>query len=208
MNRSLPSKAAIEEAFAQLLRRGFELAYLALLTVEGIKPASRWEKPLEAEAAHALSEKLGLHLKVVPRTVQTGREIHEAVFSLYPPYPELYAARFAHTPIENTADIMRLEGFLFGYPPCCVERFIRHPYAPNNLDPADQSLLFHWACSACPITPHLLPFYRDCHRRVRDLAKEKGIPLDPQNEFIGLSSQKITSGNGERLRGRLFERSD
>ena len=136
-----------------------ELAYLAVLTAEGLKPLSRWEKPLDASDLNLLGE-LGLLTKQITRTVKTGRRIIETVFGRSAAPLDFYEKRFADKPVDKSADTLRLEGYLFGYPPCCIEQHIRHPYAPNNLPPKDQRILFHWACKNCNITPALLPAYK------------------------------------------------
>lgn len=140
----------------------FELAYLALLSREGIKPLSRWEKPL-GDREMGLLRDSGLLAEQIKRTVKTGKELTETVFSASAGYVELYRERFADTPIDKSAATVRFEGFLFGYPPCCVERFIRQPYAQNDLDPQQQKILFHWACKGCVITPVLWPAYKSIH---------------------------------------------
>jgi hypothetical protein len=140
----------------------FELAYLALLTCEGLKPLSRWEKPLDDQGLRILQQ-LGLLTKQIHRTVKTGKEIVETIFSRLPAYIELYERRFADTPIDKSAETQRLEGFLFGYPACCTDQYIHKPYAPNNIPPEEQKMLFHWACRDCKITPILLPAYKRLH---------------------------------------------
>ena len=137
----------------------FELAYLALLTCEGIKPLSRWEKPLDDHGAKLLQQ-LGLLTRQTTRTVKIGKEVTENLFSKSAYYIELYEKRFGGTPIDKSAATLRFEGFLFGYPPCCVEQYIRHPYIKNALDHEDQKILFHWACRNCQITPLLIPAYK------------------------------------------------
>ncbi len=139
-----------------------ELAYLVLLTCEGIKPLSRWEKPLD-DSSLGLLQQMGLLTKQIKRTVKTGAEVIETIFSRTPGYIQLYEQRFANTPIDKSAQTQRFEGYLFGYPPCCMEQYIRQPYAPNNLPPEDQKILFHWACKDCKITPLLLPIYKRLH---------------------------------------------
>jgi len=104
----------------------FELAYLALLTCEGLKPLSRWEKTL-SDRGLKLLQRMGLFTKQIPRTVKTGKEIIEIL------------------------------------PACCVDQYIRQPYAPNNLPAEEQKILFHWACKNCKITPLLLPAYKSVH---------------------------------------------
>jgi len=140
----------------------FELAYLALLTCQGLKPLSRWEKPLDDHGL-GLLQQAGLLTKQITRTVKTGKEVVETIFSRAPAYIELYERRFADTPIDKSAETLRFEGFLFGYPPCCIEQYIRRPYTPNNIPSEDQKILFHWACKNCKITPTLLPAYKTIH---------------------------------------------
>jgi hypothetical protein len=154
--------ADVESCIRPVKEIDFELAYLALLTCEGLKPLSRWEKPLDEEQL-ALLQQLGLLTKRIRRTVKTGKEVVETVFSRLPAYIELYERRFADTPVDKSAETQRFEGFLFGYPACCVEQYIRKPYAPNNIPPEEQKMLFHWACEDCKITPVLLPAYKRLH---------------------------------------------
>lgn len=140
----------------------FELAYLALLTHEGLKPLSRWEKPLDEKELELLRG-MDLLTKQVQRRIQTGDDITETIFSRTPAYMDLYEEHFRDTPIDKSARTQRLEGFLFGYPPCCVDQYIKAPYAPNNLAEKDQEILLHWACKNCVITPVLLPAYRSLY---------------------------------------------
>lgn len=111
----------------------FELAYLALLTKEGLKPLSRWEKPLDARELNLL-EKTGLLTKQITRLVKSGSKIHEIIFSRSPAYIELYANKFENKPIDKSTETQQFEGFLFGYPSCCIEQYIQKSYAENNLD--------------------------------------------------------------------------
>ena len=145
----------------------FELAYLALLTWEGLKPLSRWEKPLAGDGP-ALLARMGLLARTVQRTVQTGKQVTETVFSLLPAYVRLYEQSFAGRPVDKSAETVRLEGFLFGYPPCCVEQYAGQPYAPNDLPDESRRILFHWPCPNCRITPPLLPAYRKVYRIVEN----------------------------------------
>ncbi len=140
----------------------FELAYLALLTCEGIKPLSRWEKPLTDDGLELLRQ-TGLLTKQIRRTVETGKEVIETIFSQLPAYLGLYEQRFGNRPIDKSAQTLQFEGFLFGYPPCCVKEYIRKPYAPNNLGAEEQKILFHWACRDCKITPVLLDAYKSIY---------------------------------------------
>jgi len=145
----------------------FELAYLALLTCEGLKPLSRWEKPLDNHGLKLL-QRMGLLTKQILRTVETGKEIVETIFSRLPGYIQLYEQRFANTPINKSAQTQRFEGFLFGYPACCVDQYIRQPYAANGLPADQQEILFHWACKDCKITPVLLPAYKSVYNSLID----------------------------------------
>ena len=140
----------------------FELAYLVVLTREGLKPLSRWEKTL-ADGDLELLRRMGLLARQVRRTVKTGREFVETIFSRTPAYIQLYEQTFGNTPINKSPQTQRFEGFLFGYPACCVNNYMRKPYAPNNLPEQEQKILFHWACRDCKITPLLLPAYKRIH---------------------------------------------
>ena len=151
-----------------LKKNDFELSFLALLTCEGLKPLSRWEKPLADDEFVSLQQ-IGLHTKKISRTVKTGKIVSETIFSLSPGYIKLYEQRFGDTPIDKTAETQRFEGFLFGYPPCCIEQYIRKPYAANNLEEKDQKILFHWACKNCKVTPFLLDSYRSLYRALSNL---------------------------------------
>ncbi|MDD5064201.1 MAG: hypothetical protein PHQ35_05510 [Phycisphaerae bacterium] len=145
----------------------FELAYLALLTCEGLKPLSRWEKPLDGHG-FGLLQQIGLLTKQIRRTVKTGKEVLENIFGTSAGYIQLYEKRFAGTPIDKSAQTIRFEGFLFGFPPCCVDEYIRHPYAKNNLNSEDQKILFHWACKDCKITPLILPACKSIYNSLKD----------------------------------------
>jgi hypothetical protein len=157
----------IKSCIKRLKQIDFELAYLALLTREGLKPLSRWEKPLDDHGLKLLQQ-IGLLTKQIRRTVKTGKKVTETIFSVSPGYIQLYENRFADTPIDKSPATVRFEGFLFGFPPCCVDQFIRHPYIKNGLDPQLQKILFHWSCKDCNITPTLLPPYRRIHDHVQN----------------------------------------
>ncbi len=156
------STADIERCIRILKKIDFELAYLALLTCEGIKPLSRWEKQLDDGGLEALRE-MGLLARQVRRTTGTGREVFETVFGRTPACIQLYENRFEGRPIDKSPETQLFEGFLFGYPPCCIKRFISHPYAPNGLNTREQEILFHWACKDCKITPLLTHAYARVH---------------------------------------------
>ena len=141
----------------------FELAYLALLTKEGLKPLSRWEKPVDGSVREALG-KLGLKTRLVERSTQMGRPVLELLLAASIAPLDAYAAHFAGAPLSAEKDTVRLEGRFFGYPPCCVESFVTRGYARNALRRRDQRILFHWACPGCAATPRLLPDYRRVYR--------------------------------------------
>ena len=140
----------------------FELAYLALLTCEGLKPLSRWEKALDDNGLELLRQ-TGLLTKQIRRTVKTGKEVVETIFSRLPAYIQLYEQLFGNRPIDKSVQTQRFEGFLFGYPPCCINEYIRKPYTPNNFGTEDQKILFHWACRDCKITVVLLNAYKSMY---------------------------------------------
>ena len=155
----------IKTCVKQIKDIDFELAYLAALTGEGLKPLSRWEKPLNNHGFESLQQ-MGLLTKQIRRTVKTGKEITETIFSVSPAYIQLYESRFNNTPIDKSAATVRFEGFLFGYPPCCVNEYIRHPYTQNGFTTEQQKILFHWACKNCEVTPFILPVYQNTHNLV------------------------------------------
>ena len=154
----LSDSSEFQKILYALKKIDFELAYLAMLTYEGIKPLSRWEKELENGGLEALRE-IGLLTKHIRRMTATGKEIVETVFSRTPAYIKLYEERFEGSPIDKSAATQRFEGFLFGYPPCCIRQYINHPYAPNGLSTQEQEILFHWACRDCHITSSLVRYY-------------------------------------------------
>ena len=149
----------IRNSIEALKKIDFELAYLALLTREGLKPLSRWEKQLDDKEIQFLEE-MNLHTKRISRAVKTGDKVYEIIFSRSQSYIDLYAERFENKPVDKSPETQRFEGFLFGFPPCCIEYYIQKPYAKNNMDEKDRNILFHWACYECKITPFLLNSYR------------------------------------------------
>ena len=140
----------------------FELAYLALLTKHGVKRLSRWEHGLSERDTSILGD-LGLNVSEVERRTIFGRKTQETVFSMMKQATGLYISRFSGKRLTSKRDDIRLQGFLFDYPSCCVEEFIRHPYSKNGLSPEDQRILFHWACPGCKVTASLLKEYRLIH---------------------------------------------
>ncbi len=146
----------------------FELAYLALLTKYRIKRLSRWEHSLSDSQTSVLCD-LGLQVSPVERRTFFGRRTHETVFSTTAKPAELYLSRFGGRRLASGRDDVRFQGFLFGYPSCCVEEFIGHAYSKNDLKPSDQHILFHWACHGCKVTHSLLREYRLIHSECLDL---------------------------------------
>lgn len=144
----------------------FELALLSVLVVEGWKPLARWEHGLPSARRDDLAA-LGLHSRTITRRTTAGVAVLETVISRDEGLLALHAEVFDATPLRIDAALARLEGWLLGFPPCCVASYVAHGYAANGLAPADQAELFHWACPGCTITPRILPHLRDVTRRLR-----------------------------------------
>lgn len=137
----------------------FEFFYLTELTQQKIKPLSRWEKPLPAKHRKWL-KKHGLKIDTIERRTAGGGKIGETVFSTSQHCLDYYRKHFEGSLLNKLPDTQLKEGFLFGYPRCCVDQFIRKPYSKNNISPENQKKLFHWACPGCRATPELLPYYQ------------------------------------------------
>ena len=152
----------LHKILSMLKNVDFELAYLAALTYEGLKPLSRWEKTLSINDLELLQQ-TGLLTSQVSRTVKADKEVVETIFSRASIYIQLYEQAFGNTSIDKSPRTQLLEGFLFGYPSCCVNQYIHKPYTPNNLTDQQQKILFHWACPDCKVTPLLLPAYKSIH---------------------------------------------
>jgi hypothetical protein len=162
-----------------LSRLPFELAYLALLTSYRIKPLSRWEMPLSPESIETL-DSLGLEVAGIERYTVFGRRLRRAVLSTRPRYIAAYRKRFAGKRLRSSPRVIRLEGWFFGYPSCCVRHFIEKPYESNGLRSEDQSILFHWACPDCASTTSLLGEYRRIYEEcVRIVGQGPSVSLLP-----------------------------
>ena len=148
-------------------REDFELFYLTELTRRKVKPLSRWEKSLDVSVIEWL-KKQSLIVESIPRYTLLGRKIHETVFSASSRYVDYYRKEFSGKPLNKSPHTQKLEGFLFGYPSCCVNAFLKKPYQKNDLKLSEQHLLFHWACPGCRITPSLLDDYRSVHRETKE----------------------------------------
>jgi hypothetical protein len=146
----------------------FELAYLALLTREGLKPLSRWEKAL-GELPWSILGKMGLHVERIQRKLRSGKVFDETVFAGAAAHVEIYAEHFRNRPVDKSAETVRIEGYLFGYPPCCIAQYIKQPYAPHEFPTQQRDILFHWSCKGCLITPSLIPHYERIHRLLCDI---------------------------------------
>ncbi len=164
-----------------ITRLDFQLAYLVLLTRHGLKPLSRWEGRL-SEEEHDIIGSGGLVIDTVNRRTRIGRKVVETAFARSAGYSELYRKRFDGMRLKQTPATVRLEGWFFGYPSCCIEAFIRHPYTPNGLASSDQELLFHWACPDCKTTPTLLREYRRVYAECRQLF---GSQIEPRRHSSG-----------------------
>jgi hypothetical protein len=140
----------------------FELVYLAHLTKYGLKPLSRWERELSPKQCELLRGVVP-EVESIRRGARHARRATEVVFSTSARATNLYRQRFDGKPIDHSPRMTRLEGRIFGYPSCCVEAFVRDPYATNSLSREDQEILFHWACPECNVTPPLLREYRRVH---------------------------------------------
>ncbi len=151
-----------------LRRLGFDVAYLALLTKERVKPLSRWEGRFSRRQVKAL-RRLGLKTDTVDRKLLNGRTKAELIFSASSRYLDLYRRRYHRRPITKDPRTVTTEGFLFGYPSCCVHNFAENGYARNELQGRGQEILFHWACPECRSTPQLLPYYRHIHDHCREM---------------------------------------
>ena len=167
-----PEEARLLE---KLKEHDIQLAFLALLTIRRIKPASRWEKPLPPELAGALRD-LGLAVLAIRRSTRSGRQVVETLFSLDAGRLEEYAARFDGRPLDKSRETRRFEGRFLGYPVCCIEAFIASPYTPNQLAEEDQAILFHWACPGCAETPGILEKYRALRDHLDTLGKTGAWP--------------------------------
>lgn len=147
----------------------FELAYLALLTREGLKPLSSWVKPLDEPGRAALTQ-MGLHVERVHRKLRSGKAFDETIFGMVAAHLDIYTRHFRNRPVDKSAETVRIEGYLFGYPPCCIAQYIRQAYAPREFPMHQQEILLHWSCKGCVITPTLIPHYERIHRLVCDVA--------------------------------------
>jgi hypothetical protein len=151
-----------------LRKLGFDISYLALLTKKNVKPLSRWESKFSRGQVKALHH-LGLKTETVERPLLNGHSTHELIFSTSRRYLDLYSRKFRHTPLRKDRQSVITEGFLFGYPGCCVRNFAQNGYTKNELEGRGQEILFHWACPGCRATLELLPYYQRTRHECRQI---------------------------------------
>ncbi len=137
-----------------------DAVYLGVLTAWGIKPLSRLEYPVRPWVL-ALFRQMTLVTANITRYAEDGTRAEHLVFSRDARLVERYRRRFDRRPLGvESAHLVRIEAYYFGYPPCCAEEYLCNPDTPSDLPPADQALLFHRACTGCTVTPRLIPLYR------------------------------------------------
>ena len=153
--------------FENIPKMEFEFFYLAELTRQHVKPLSRWEKPLPAKYRQWL-KKRGLQTDFIRRRTESGDTLVETVFSQSTRFLDYYRKQFEGSNLNKLPETQIKEGFLFGYPACCVKQFVRYPYVENNLPRENQQKLFHWACPGCRATPELLPYYQKIYDATRE----------------------------------------
>jgi len=146
-----------------------DLAYLALLTCEGLKPLSRWEAGLPGGAEEHLG-RLGLRCLGISRRTEDGGIITQTVFGLDIALLENFRKDFEGTLVNENEATAITEGSYFGFPKCCAKSYAVHGYKNNNVLPEIQDLLFHWICSpGCKETMRMVDGYRAIRQIIEDL---------------------------------------
>lgn len=163
------------EPLGRLAAVDFELALLAVLVAEGWKPLARYEHALPAERHDDLAA-MGLRTRQTRRRTTAGVVVYETVLSCHEGLLAVYVETFDDASLRIDAARARLEGWLFGFPPCCVTAYVEHGYSANALPPEEQAELFHWACPGCTITPRLLPHHRAVVGRLRTMLAASDDP--------------------------------
>lgn len=134
--------------------------YLGMLTARRVKTLSRLEYPVRPCIVDVI-KRMGLMVKPVKRLAQNGTLVNHWIMGKDSSLIEQYRSDFEGKLLEDgTAQTVRLEARYFGYPLCCAEAYIKSPYAPSDLTPEEQHLLFHYACPGCEETSKLLPLYQ------------------------------------------------
>ena len=165
-----------------LTKLDFQLAYLAMLTKQQIKPLSRWEKGIPIKSGQAkILKKYGLKIENVKRKLLNGKYIYETVFSKKSRYLDIYLKNFENKPVTTQKCDREKEGFLFGYPSCCVKNFIENGYTKNPYIGKEQEILFHWICPDCRITPSLIPYYQKIYNECEQIFSEPVVKLLPHH---------------------------
>ncbi len=156
-----------------LTKLDFQLAYLAMLTKEQIKPLSRWEKGiLISSRDFYILRRYGLKVENVKRKLLNGNYTYETIFSTKSRYLDSYLRNFANKPMATHKSDRIKEGFLFGYPYCCVKNFVENGYTKNPYIGKEQEILFHWVCPDCRNTPSLIPYYQKIHNECEHIFAE------------------------------------
>ncbi|MEA3475241.1 MAG: T9SS type A sorting domain-containing protein [Candidatus Cloacimonadota bacterium] len=163
-----------------LTKLDFQLAYLAMLTKKQIKPLSRWEKRTSSKEVRIL-KKHDLKVETVQRKLLNGKHTSETIFSTKSRYIDIYLKNFDNQPVAIQQSDREKEGFLFGYPSCCVKNFVENGYTKNPYIGKEQEILFHWVCPHCRITPSLIPYYQKVHNECKQLFSEAEVKLLPHH---------------------------
>jgi hypothetical protein len=172
-----------------LTKLDFQLAYLAMLTKEQIKPLSRWEKKTSPKEVKIL-RKHGLKVENVRRKLLNGKHTSETIFSTKSRYIDIYLKNFNNQSIATHQSDREKEGFIFGYPSCCVKNFVENGYTKNPYIGKGQEILFHWVCPDCRVTPSLIPYYQKVHNKCEQLFSEAEAKLLPPH-IINLPRKAI-----------------
>jgi len=134
--------------------------YLGVLTARGVKPLSRIEYQVPTWALDTLRG-LGVSIEPVMRFAANGTGVSHLMLGTDAQRLARYRREYGGTRLDDSAPcVVRAQARNFGYPACCAEAYIAHPYAQSGLLPEDQALLFHRACAGCVASPRLLPAYR------------------------------------------------
>lgn len=133
---------------------------LALLTTTGVKPLSRLEYPVD-ERVWQLLRRMDLRIASLARVAENGARVTHWAMAWEASLLARYCAQYEGALLTvGVPEVVRSEARYFGYPACCADAFAVHGYAPNDLEPADQEVLFHHACPGCLESPKLVPLYR------------------------------------------------
>lgn len=133
---------------------------LGLLTAARVKPLSRLEYPVD-ERVWQLLRRMDLRIASLARVAENGARVTHWAMAREASLLARYCAQYEGALLTvGVPEVVRSEARYFGYPACCADAFAVHGYAPNDLEPADQEVLFHHACPGCVESPKLVPLYR------------------------------------------------